>query len=183
MAITSILLQKENQCTLKTDGIDVGLESKNCNSAIGRFGASLTGTHILKYDRQFGPLEQERSNLSVFPNDQVIQCWRHRVSLDWDLAAFSRTSANQFSSRYTDQNTTYDPAANSVLAARDVKAYSLWDLTGNSAISKQLKLRAGVLNLASTPPRFSNQPYYFLAIYDPTYTEYRRSPAPTSIFG
>ena len=171
--ITNILLQKENQGKLNTSGIDVGLESRNWNTAAGRFGASLNGTYILKYDRQFGPLEQERSNLGVFLNDQVIQRWRHRVSLDWDLAPFSLTLSNQYSSGYTDQNTTYDPAANTLLASRKVKAYSLWDLTGSWALGKQLKLRAGVLNLANTAPPFSNQAYYFLATYDPTYTDPR----------
>ncbi|MDB5960556.1 MAG: hypothetical protein JWP59_1850, partial [Massilia sp.] len=114
-----------------------------------------------------------RSNLGVFLNDQAIQRWRHRASLDWDLGALSLTLANQYSSGYTDQNTTYDPAANKLLPANQVKAYSLWDLTGSWAITKQMKLRAGVLNLADTPPPFSNQAYFFLATYDPSYTDPR----------
>jgi iron complex outermembrane receptor protein len=34
-------------------------------------------------------------------------------------------------------------------------------------------VRAGVLNLLNTDPPFSNQAYYFLASYDPTYTDPR----------
>ncbi len=171
--ITNILLQKENQGRLKTSGIDLGYEWRGAATALGRFSSSFSGTWVLNYDRQFGPLEGYRSNLGVFLNDQVIQKWRHRISISWDQGPVGLTLANQYSSGYTDQNTTYDPSSNALLAARKVAAYSLWDLTGSWNINKQLKLRAGVLNLLNTAPPFSNQAYYFLAGYDPTYTDPR----------
>jgi iron complex outermembrane receptor protein len=171
--ITSILLAKENQGRLHTSGIDLGIDYRGLQTAMGRFGASVTGTLVLKYDRQFGPLEAERSNLGLFLNDQVIQKWRHRISFDWDAGPVNLSLANQYSSGYTDHNTTYDPASNALLPARDVSAYSLWDLTGSWKIDARLKLRAGVLNLANTAPPFSNQAFHFLAGYDPTYTDPR----------
>jgi iron complex outermembrane receptor protein len=171
--ITNILLQKENQGKLETSGLDIGADYRGQATAAGRFSANVSGTLILKYDRQFGPLEATRSNLGMFLNDQVIQRWRHRASIGWDYGTLNLTLSNQFSSGYTDQNTTYDPSSDKVLPSRKVKAYSLWDLTGSWAISKQLKLRAGVLNLANTAPPYSNQAYYFLAGYDPTYTDPR----------
>ncbi len=171
--ITSILLQKENQGRLTTEGVDISADYRGPQSPLGRFSANLSGTVVLKYDRQFGPLEQDRSNLGVFLNDQVVQKWRHRISFGWDLAPFSVTLANQYSSSYNDQNTAYDPGTNKFLAPRRVDAYSLWDMTGSWTISKSLKLRAGVLNLADKAPPFSNQAYYFLAGYDPTYTDPR----------
>ncbi|MBZ2207682.1 TonB-dependent receptor [Massilia soli] len=179
--ISNILLQKENQGRLETSGIDIGVDYRGARTGAGRFGVSMTGTRVLKYDRQFGPLETARSNLGLFLNDQVIQKWRHRISFDWDAGPVSLTLANQYSSGYTDQNTTYDPVANTLLPSRKVKAYSLWDLTGSYAITKQLKLRAGVLNLADTAPPFSNQAYYFLAGYDPTYTDPRGRSAFASV--
>lgn len=171
--ISNILLQKENQGRLETSGIDLSGEWRSANGPYGRLSANLSGTYILEYDRQFGPKEGFRSNLGVFLNDQVIQRWRHRVSLDWSMGAFGLTLANQFSSGYTDQNTTYDPVSDSLLPSREVSSYSLWDLTGSWNITKQLKLRAGVLNLFDKAPPFSNQAYYFLAGYDPTYTDPR----------
>lgn len=171
--ISNILLMKENQGRLKTSGIDLGGEWRSERGAWGRFGVNLSGTWVLKYDRQFGPQEPYRSNLGVFLNDQVIQKWRHRVNFEWDSGPFSLTLANQYSSGYTDQNTTYDPYTDKLLAPNRVKAYSLWDLTGSWAITRQLKLRAGVLNLADTNPPFSNQAYFFLAGYDPSYTDPR----------
>lgn len=171
--ITNILLQKENQGRLKTSGFDVSVDWRGEAGAAGRFSASLNGTVILNYDRQFGPQEAYRSNLGVFLNDQVVQKWRHRVSFGWDQGPFGLTLSNSYSSGYTDQNTTYDPSSDKVLPSRKVAAYSLWDLTGSWSINKQLKLRAGILNLLDTAPPFSNQAYYFLAGYDPTYTDPR----------
>jgi iron complex outermembrane receptor protein len=171
--ITNIILQKENQGRLKTSGIDLGVELRGQKGDYGRFGLGVSGTYILKYDRQFGPQEPFRSNLGVFLNDQVIQRWRHRISVDWDYGAFGLTLANQYSSGYTDQNTTYDPVTDTRLPSRKVKSYSLWDLSGSWNATKDLKLRAGIQNLLDTPPPFSNQAYYFLATYDPTYTDPR----------
>jgi iron complex outermembrane receptor protein len=171
--ISSILLAKENQGRLHTSGFDLGIDYRGGQTGMGRFGANLTGTLVLKYDRQFGPQEPERSNLGLFLNDQVIQKWRHRISVDWDIGPVSLTLANQYSSGYTDHNTTYDPATNKLLPARDVSSYSLWDLTGVWKINPSMKVRVGVLNLANTEPPFSNQGFHFLAAYDPTYTDPR----------
>ena len=179
--ISNILLQKENQGRLRTAGLDFGLDYKSAPSASGRVSVNMSGTLVLKYDRQFGPLESDRSNLGLFLNDQVIQKWRHRISFGYDIGALSATLANQYSSSYTDQNTTYDPSSNALLAARRVKAYSLWDLTASYALSKQVKVRAGMLNLLDTAPPFSNQAYYFLAGYDPTYTDPRGRSAFVSV--
>jgi len=54
-----------------------------------------------------------------------------------------------------------------------VKAYSLWDLTGSYSFNKNLKLRAGVINMFDTPPPFTNQSRYFEVTWDPTYADPR----------
>ncbi len=179
--ITNIILKKENQGALDTAGLDIGADFRGAATDMGRFSVGMSGTLVLNYDRQFGPLEPTRSNLGQFLNDQVIQKWRHRLSFGWDMGPYSLTLANQYSSGYTDQNTTYDPTTNKLLPVRDVEAYSLWDLTGSFAITKALKVRAGVLNLLNTAPPFSNQAYYFLAGYDPTYTDPRGRSAFVSV--
>ena len=179
--ITNVILKKENQGALDTAGLDFGADFRSDATDMGRFSLGMSGTLVLNYDRQFGPKEPTRSNLGLFLNDQVIQKWRHRLSFGWDMGPYSLTLVNQYSSSYTDQNTTYDPANNKLLASREVDAYSLWDLTGSYAISKSLKVRAGVLNLLNTVPPFSNQAYYFLAGYDPTYTDPRGRSAFVSV--
>ena len=171
--ITNIKLQKENQGGLKTSGFDFNLDWRGSASEAGRFSAALSGTLILNYDRQFGNDTAYVSNLGTFLNDQVIQKWRHKLTLGWDMGALGLTLSNTYLSGYRDQNTTYDPVANKLLPSRDVDAYSLWDLTGSYAFSKSLKVRAGILNVLDTNPPFSNQAYYFLAGFDPTYSDPR----------
>ncbi len=171
--ITNVILQKQNQGRLKTSGFDISSQLSTEETDYGTFSADLTGTVVLNYERQFGPLEPYRSNLGRFLNDQVIQRWRHRVALNWDRESFGVTLANTYLSGYTDQNTTYDPFTDSPLPSRKVKAYSLWDLSSSWEVNEQLKLRAGVLNLLDEEPPFSNQAYFFLAGFDPTYTDPR----------
>lgn len=171
--ITNVILAKENQGELRTSGIDLSAQARTESTAWGTFGVDVSGTYVLEYKRQFGPLEPFRSNLGLFLNDQVIQRWRHRISFDWELESVSLSLSNSYSSHYRDQNTTYDPVTDSLLPDRTVKAYSLWDLTGRWQATEQLRVRAGVLNLLDTDPPFSNQAFYFLATYDPTYADPR----------
>ncbi len=171
--ISNILLQKENQGSLKTSGLDFNIDWRGDSSESGRFSASLNGTLIFNYDRQFGKDTPYVSNLGTFLNDQVIQKWRHKLSVGWESGPLGLTLSNNYLSGYRDQNTTYDPVANKLLQARDVDAYSLWDLTGSYALGKNLKLRGGILNVLDTNPPFSNQAYYFLAGFDPTYSDTR----------
>ncbi len=171
--ISNIILRKENQGKLKTSGFDISSRLSTGETDYGTFSVDFTGTLITKYERQFGPLEPYRSNLGRFLNDQVIQRWRHRIAFNWDSGPLGLTFANNYSSSYRDQNTTYDPVSDSRLPSRDVKAYSLWDLTGSYKVNEQLRVRAGVLNVFDEEPPFSNQAYYFIASYDPTYTDPR----------
>ncbi len=163
----TVLLRKENQGKLQTSGIDVELNYRGAATSVGRFGANFSGTYIMEYKRQFGALEPLVSNLGRFLNDQVIQRWRHRISADWSAGDFGLTLGNTYFSGYTDDG--YLPNT----APAKVKAYSLFDLSGSWAVSKQLQLRAGVSNLLNTEPPYSNQSYYFLSTYDPTYTDPR----------
>ena len=163
----TVLLKKENQGRLNTSGLDFEASWRGGATAVGRFGVNVSGTYVLEYERQFGKLEPMVSNVGRFLNDQVIQRWRHRVSADWSLGAFGLALGNTYYSGYTDDS--YLPNT----AARKVDAYSLWDLSGSWALSKQLQLRAGINNLLDTDPPFSNQSYYFLSTYDPTYTDPR----------
>ncbi len=161
----TVLLKNENQGQLRTSGLDVELAVRGMNSPVGQFAAVLNGTYIIDYRRQFGPQEPLVSNLGRFLNDQVIQRWRHRLALDWSLGDVAASLGNTYYAAYTDDN--YLP---SVTPGR-VKAYSLWDLSASWKVNASLQLRMGVQNLLDTAPPFSNQSYYFLSTYDPTYTD------------
>jgi iron complex outermembrane recepter protein len=121
--ISDVVLRNENQGRPKTAGLDFGATWRGDATPLGRFGASPNATLVLQYDRQLGPQKACRSSLGVFLNGQVVQRWRHRVSLAWSHRPLGLSLANQFSSGYTDQNTTYDPITDERLPARQVKAY------------------------------------------------------------
>ncbi len=171
--ITDILLQKRNQGRQKTSGIDLGVDWRGTRTDIGRFGAKFTGTVVLESKKQTAPDDPYVSNLNKFVNDGVVQRWRHKLAADWDRGDFGLTLANTYYGAYTDQNTAINLDTGNFIAPNKVKAYSLWDLTGSWQITKELRLRGGVLNLLDKAPPFSNQAYYFLASYDPTYTDPR----------
>jgi len=169
--VSFLQFKKENRGKLNTSGLDIELNWRGDASAMGRFSASLNGTLITKYKFQSDPNSPMTNGLGVFRDDKAVQRWRHKLNIDWTQGPISATLGHTFFSSYRDQNIPglADPGWND----RDVKAYSLWDLTGSYSFNKNLKLRAGVINMFDTPPPFTNQSRYFEVTWDPTYADPR----------
>lgn len=163
----TLILRKENQGALRTSGVDLEAGWRGEPGAAGRLGVRFSGTYVIEYERQFGKNEPFIGNAGRFLNDQTVQRWRHRASAEWDRGPFSVTLGNSYWSAHTDDS--YLPNT----TPRKVEAYSLWDLSASWKVTPQFQLRAGVLNLADTAPPFSNQSYFFLSTYDPSYTDPR----------
>jgi iron complex outermembrane recepter protein len=172
-AICFIELRKENRGRQQSSGLDITLQASGLKTGFGTFGARLVGTLALKSRKQTGFGDDYISNLGRFVTDGVVQRWRHRLTLDWAQGPFSLALSNTYLQGYDDQNTAIDTDAGSVVTRNRVKAYSLWDLSGAWDVSRSLTVRAGIKNLADTPPPFSNQAYFFLSGYDPSYTDPR----------
>ncbi len=172
-AICFIELRKENRGREKASGLDLTLQVRSNPTEWGRFSAKLVGTWTLSSKRQTGDGDPYISNLGRFVTDGVVQRWRHRLNLDWSRGDWSLNLANTFYSGYTDQNSAIDTDTGTVVAKNKVKAYSLWDLSGGWDATKSLSLRAGIKNLFDTAPPFSNQAYFFISGYDPSYTDPR----------
>jgi iron complex outermembrane receptor protein len=171
--IDYIELRKDNRGAQLARGLDLALTVRGVDTAIGRFGGRLNGTYVLTSKIQNAPGDAFVSNLNRFVTDGVVQRWRHTVSVDWDRGPLSASLQNTFSSGYEDQNTAINIDNGSVVAANRVKRYSLWDLSGAYGVNTNLKLRMGIQNLFDTSPPYSNQAYYFLSGYDPSYTDPR----------
>ncbi len=169
--VSYLQFKKENRGKLNTSGLDLALNWRGDATALGRFSASLNGTLITEYKFQSDPNSPMADGLGVFRDDKAVQRWRHKLNLDWNQGPINLSLGNTYLSSYRDQNIPglADPGWND----RDVKAYSLWDLTGSYAFSKNLKLRAGVINLFDTAPPFTNQSRYFEVTWDPTYGDPR----------
>ena len=171
--ICFIELRKENRGKQKASGLDVTLQYRSPTTALGRFGVKLVGTWTLSSKKQTGDGDPYISNLGRFVTDGVVQRWRHRVNFDWSRGPWSINLANSFYSGYDDQNSAIDTNTGLIVGKNRVKAYSLWDLSGGWEATSALTLRAGVKNLFNTAPPFSNQAYFFISGYDPSYTDPR----------
>lgn len=171
--ITNIVMTLENRGEERSSGIDFVFDVKKVATPIGAFSAHLSGTWVLESKVETGPGAPFVSNLNKFVEDKVVQRWRHRVSVDWERGPLALTLGNTWYSSYEDQNSAIDTNVGTVVSPNHVKAYSLWDLSGAVDVTPRVKLRAGVQNLFDTHPPFSNQAYYFISGYDPSYTDPR----------
>jgi len=171
--IDYIDLRKENRGAQVAKGLDLAVTVRGLDTPIGRFGGRLNGTYVLDSKIQNAPGDAFVSNRGRFVTDSVVQRWRHTITFDWERGPLSASLSNTYSSGYEDQNTAINIDDGSVVAQNRVKAYSVWDLSAAWAINEQLKLRAGVQNMFDRSPPYSNQAYYFLSGYDPTYTDPR----------
>jgi iron complex outermembrane receptor protein len=169
--INYITVKKENRGKLNTSGVDVALRWAGDSGPYGRFGAGLSGTLVTEYKFATDPRSPLVDGLGRFRDDKAVQRWRQKANVDWDIGGFGLTLANTFLSGYRDQNV--DGLAAPEWNNRDVKAYSLWDVTGSYKFSKDLRVRVGVLNLLDTAPPFTNQSRYFQVTWDPTYGDPR----------
>jgi len=171
--IDYIDLRKENRGAQIASGLDLVLDYSGVKTSVGRFGGRLSGTYVLDSKIQNDNGAAFVSNLGRFVTDGVVQRWRHTISVDWDNGPLSATLSNTFSSGYHDQNSAINLDDGSVVKPNDVTSYSLWDLSTAWQVNKNFKLRAGIQNMFDRSPPFSNQAYYFLSGYDPTYTDPR----------
>ncbi|MDN4054849.1 TonB-dependent receptor [Massilia sp. YIM B02763] len=171
--IDYIDLRKENRGAQLAKGLDLAITVRGVDTPVGRFGGRLNGTYVLSSKIQNAPGDPYVSNLNHFVTDGVVQRWRHTVTFDWDRGPFSASLSNTFSSGYEDQNTAINIDDGSVVAKNHVKSYSLWDLSGAYVFNPHLKLRLGIQNMFDRSPPYSNQAYYFLSGYDPSYTDPR----------
>lgn len=172
-SICFIELRKENRGRQNASGLDLNVDWKGLQTAVGTFGLRLNGTLALKSEQQTGYGDPFVSNLGKFVTHGVVQRWRHRITLDWARGPWNLALSNQYLSGYDDQNSAIDTDTGTVIQPNRVKAYSLWDLSGAWSASKDLTVRAGVKNLLDTAPPFSNQGYFFISGYDPSYTDPR----------
>jgi iron complex outermembrane receptor protein len=164
---------KENRGAQVAAGLDLVLDVHGVDTAIGRLGGRLSGTYVTDSKIQTSEGDPFISNLGRFVTDGVVQRWRHVVTFDWERGPFSASVSNTLSSSYEDQNSAINLDDGSVVAPNHVASYSLWDMSAAWQATRALKFRAGVQNLADKSPPYSNQAYYFISGYDPTYTDPR----------
>jgi len=122
---------------------------------------------MTKSEQQFAESSKVFDNLGKWGFEYVTPKWRHRFSTDLDIGDWGFTIANTFQLHHEDQQ--LDPNGNRPTVA----SYSLWDLQAAYYGFKNVKLSAGILNIANTKPPFSNQTLTYFAGFDSTYVDPR----------
>jgi iron complex outermembrane receptor protein len=164
--IDEVLLVRGNLGKLDAQGVDLGFDFRQPLGSYGKGRIGLNGTYILHYKRQTEPGGSFIENVGKFVNDQAIQRWKHVLTMDWERGAWGATVQQTFSLGYTDHNS--QSGQN-----RRVGSYELWDVAGSWTPDKAWKARVGIKNILDRQPPLSNQAFYFLAGYDPTYSDPR----------
>lgn len=171
--ITSIELRKENRGSQKSSGIDLNIDLHKIKTSYGNWGAHLQGTYMLKSKLQVNQGDAYVSNLGKFVTEGAVPQWRHQLALDWAQDALAIQLSNSYSASYEDQNSAINVTDGKRVAPNRVKAYSLWNMSASYKLNASLQLRVGIQNLLDTPPPYSNQAFFFISGYDPSYTDPR----------
>ena len=165
--ITNWALTAQNQGKEVKSGIDLSLLHKLSLGAYGKLSTRLNGTLMTRSEQQFAANSKVFDNLGKWGFEYVTPKWRHRFSVDWDHGPWGLTLANTFQLHHEDQQ--LDPQGK----RPQVDSYSLWDVQVGYYGFKNLKLSAGILNLANTKPPFSNQTLSYFAGFDSSYVDPR----------
>src|SRR6267154_5093618 len=174
--ITNIDQTNTNLGTTNVRGLDVDFRYRMPAGAPGVYTIGLNGTYFLKYqiqnpDGSFSSINGQVSPI-VNGNGGVIPRWRHYLYVDWKLAPWSFTLAQQYQSAYQDIPGTFEDTTN-----RNVLAYSVFHFSSSytGLIDKNLRVTFGIRNLLDTKPPYTNAggQNYFQAGYDPGYVDPR----------
>ena len=185
--ITNIFQGNLNFGETKVRGLDIDGRYRIPTVANGAFTIGLNGTYIHKYlvqniDGSFSSING-MVNPIVNGAGGVIPRWRHYLYLDWKLAPWNVTFAQQYQSHYKDipgsQEDT-DPTSATFTgpqAHQVVGEYQLFHLFASYTgfMKEQLRITLGIRNLFNKAPPYSNAggQNYFQAGYDPGYADPR----------
>jgi len=171
----------------KVRGLDIDLRYRIPAAASGTFTIGLNGTYIHKFvvqnpDESFSSING-MVNPIVNGAGGVIPRWRHYLYLDWKLAPWNLTLAQQYQSHYKDIPGTFEdlnPASpdytgSPVAAHNRVGEYVLYHLYGSYTLKENLRVTLGIRNLFDRAPPYSNAggQNYFQGGYDPGYADPR----------
>jgi len=152
----------ENLGNLNTNGFDLNLQFRFAPTTYGRFGVTMDGTYVTKYEYQREKDGVYIQNVGRYADNAPVFRWQHTIAVNYSLGPWSAVFANRYKSGYEDQ----DPV-------NKVDDYSVFDLFGTWTGFKGLTLTAGIKNLFDEDPPFTNQVTTFQRGYDPRFTDPR----------
>jgi len=159
-----IVVTRQNMGGLHTQGIDTGFNYSIPTAAMGKFGISLDGTYVRKYEGQNDAGGAWTDSVgrpgalatgSTSANTYVFR-WKHNLRLSWSYKGFGTTLTQQWTSHYIDTNAlaTQKPGQPFYNV---ISPYKLYNLSMNYKFNEHLKLNFGINNLFDVDPPLSNQ--------------------------
>jgi len=153
---------------VNTNGIDLSIAYRLRTQEAGTYNFTLNSTYITKYEYQNESGGPWIHNVGIYSGAGPVFRYQQTFNLQWTYGAFGLGLANAYKTGYFDQN---DPnQVGACCQQNKVGSYSLWDINGSWAPTKNLSLLLGVRNLFDTNPPFSNQGATFQVGYDPRFT-------------
>jgi iron complex outermembrane receptor protein len=144
---------------LRTSGVDVGFSYGFPRQAAGDFKIGLDGTYVNQFENQnekdgvwisnlgrFGSVGS--GNVSASPTYTFR--WKHTLRLSWAKGDWFSQLTQNFNTGYHDLNNVAPEYF------RDIKPYSVWNLTASYKGFRHITLTAGVSNLFDTEPPVTN---------------------------
>jgi len=160
-----ILETNQNLGDTKTEGADITIAWNSGATSLGRFGASLRGSYVRKYEFQVEPDARwfdPVGNYSPQYGGPVIR-YTQVIRLNWDLASWGFSFGNRHISGYRDQNANGAPFNRAPFNTNEVGSYNISDASVTWTGIKGLTLSLGIENLFDQDPPFTNQQARFQA--------------------
>jgi iron complex outermembrane receptor protein len=167
--IVNLIVAPQNFASLLTSGIDVELSYNRKTESLGKWGATLKGTWVHKYDLNI-PGSGTSSPLGTAEfgsNPGAIQRWRHTAMLNWNMGPWGATLVHNYTGGYRDM------ALDGAGKVRHVGAWQTVDVQGVYSGWKNIKLSVGIRNLFDREPPSTNQTVSQPSGFDPRYTDPR----------
>jgi iron complex outermembrane receptor protein len=146
----------------KSAGVDLTLQYRFPRTSFGSFDTWFNGTYVTSNVWQLTPDSEPFDSIAVYNG---ATRWKHNAALRWLNGAWSATLSQRYTSGYEDQN------AVAAQFRRDVKANSVWTLSGAYTGFRNTTVTAGIKNLLNTDPPFSNQNANPQTGYDPRFAD------------
>ncbi len=169
--ILEILLPVANQGKQNVAGIDLSLLHRLKLGEAGNIKTGLNGTYLLQSEQQLVKGGETINNLGRYANLFPTPRWKHSLSIDWTLGDWDLYLANRYQRGYIDAYASVlDPKTGFVTSVAHgtpgsvsgkVAASSTFDMQFGYAGFKNLRLKAGLVNMFNTAPPTSNQSGYF----------------------
>lgn len=158
--ISYISTPVENLGGLRTSGLDVDVRTSFALPGLGKIGAGLNGTYILKWEQQNGKGMPYTDYVGLSAGGFApVPTWQHTLSFDWAMGPWAVTLDNVFTKGWTESAKVVE-ANLGVATPYNVKDASTWNTAVTYAGLKNLKLTLGARNLLDTKPPFAASSSY-----------------------